>query len=118
MSILTDGSLASRLIARLVAAGLPYGVVIRRTETDNSDPFNPGTTIVDYTASGWIDTFDARDIDGTLIKSSDVKAFVLTSSVSVTPTTTDKLVANSKTYTIVAVHRDPAGACWVVQARV
>lgn len=117
MSILSDGSLASRLIARLVAAGLPYSVVIRRTETSD-DPFNPETTIVDYTASGWIDTFDARDVDGTLIKASDVKAFVLTSSVSVTPTTTDKLVANGTAYTIVAVHRDPAGACWVVQARV
>jgi hypothetical protein len=116
MSILTDGSLAARLTDALAAADIPYDVVIQRTETDD-DPFNPTTTVVDHAASGWSDSYDARDIDGTLIRQSDVKAFILCSSLDITPATTDKYVANSITYTIVSVQRDPAGACWIVQAR-
>lgn len=117
MSVLLDGTLAARLADALVAADLPYDVAIVRTETDDSDPFNPETTDVTHTASGWCDTYDARDIDGTLIRQSDVKAFILCSSLDIAPATTDKYVAQSITYTIVSVQRDPAGVCWIVQAR-
>lgn len=117
MSILLDGQLADILSDALIANDLPYPVVIRRTETD-SDPFNPSTTIVDYPASGWSDTYAARDVDGTLIRSTDTRAFVLCNSTTITPATTDKYVVGSKAYTIVSVQRDPAGTCWVVQARV
>lgn len=115
-SILTDGSLAARLTAALNAHSIPYTVTIVRQESDG-DPFNPVIVDVQYTASGWSDTYSARDVDGTLIKASDVRAFVLCDSLAITPTTTDKYVINSTTYTIVSVQRDPAGVCWVVQAR-
>lgn len=116
MVSILEGQLADILTSRLQAAGIPFDVAIVRNETDD-DPFNPTTATVDYTASGWLDTYAAQDIDGTLIKASDVRAFVVCSSCDITPTTTDKLVANSNTYTIQSVQRDPAGACWIVQAR-
>lgn len=116
MSILLDGTLADRLVSRLVAAGLPYALTVQHLESDN-DQFNPTTTWVDHACTGFLDTFAARDIDGTLILATDVKAFVVCSSLDITPTTTDRLVANGTTYTIINVQRDPAGAAWVVQAR-
>lgn len=117
MSILTDGTLAARLADALALNDIPCDVAIVRQESDG-DPFNPVVTDVTHNCQGWSDTYAARDIDGTLIRQSDVKAFVLCSSLDITPATTDKYVANSITYTIVSVQRDPAGACWVVQARV
>ncbi len=116
MSILTDGSLAERLTFSLQAADIPYDVAVVRSESDG-DPFNPELIDVTHDCSGWSDSYDARDIDGTLIRQSDVKAFVLCSSLAITPATTDKYVAQSITYTIVSVRRDPASTCWVIQAR-
>lgn len=118
MNSILQGELASLLTDALEAERIPYPLAIRRTETDTSDPFNPGSHDVDYPAQGWLDQYAATDIDGSLIRTTDVKAFLVTSSVSIAPATTDKLLANSKTYTIVSVQRDPAGACWIVQARV
>lgn len=118
MTSILDGELADILTDALIAERIPHSLSVRRTETDNSDPFNPTTVTVDYAAQGWLDTYHASDIDGTRIRTTDVKAFLVTSSVSIAPATTDKLLANSKTYTIVSVQRDPAGACWIVQARV
>jgi len=118
MNSILQGDLASLLTDALEAERIPYPLAIRRTELDTSDPFNPGSHDVDYAAQGWLDTYAATDIDGTLIRTTDVKAFALCSSITITPATTDKLLANSKTYTIVSVQRDPAGACWVIQARV
>lgn len=34
MSILSDGSLADRLVSRLVAAGLPYALTVVRQQSD------------------------------------------------------------------------------------
>jgi hypothetical protein len=116
MSILTDGTLADRLTDALIAADLPYDVAIVRQES-NGDPFNPELTDVTHACSGWVDDYAAHDVDGTLILQSDRKAFVLCSSLDITPSTSDRLVAQSKTYTIASVQRDPASACWVVQAR-
>ena len=116
MSILLDGSLAARLTDALVATDLPYSLVVQHQESDG-DPFNPTLVWVDHDCTGWLDTFDANDIDGTLIKATDVKAFVILSSLDMTPSTTDRLVANGTTYTIANVQRDPADACWIVQAR-
>ncbi|WP_319798774.1 hypothetical protein [Nitrobacter sp.] len=116
MSILTDGSLAARLTDALVAADLPYSIKVQHLESDD-DPFNPTTTWVDHACTGWLDTFDARDIDDTLILQTDRKAFVVASSIDITPSATDRLVVSGTTYTIVHVQLDPASTCWVVQAR-
>lgn len=116
MSILLDGTLAARLTDALVAADLPYAITVQHLESDE-DPFNPTTTWVDHDCTGWLDTFDARDIDGTLILQTDRKAFVILSSLDMTPSTNDRLVVSGVTYTIINVQRDPASTCWVLQAR-
>ncbi|WP_439925532.1 hypothetical protein [Nitrobacter sp. JJSN] len=113
---MTDGTLAARLTFSLQAADIPYDVAVVRSESDG-DPFNPTLTDVTHNCTGWLDTFSAHDIDGTLILQTDRKAFVLASSIGIDPTTTDRLVANGTTYTIVNVQLDPAGAAWVMQVR-
>jgi hypothetical protein len=116
MSILLDGSLAQTLTDALIAHDLPYALTVRRTES-NGDPFNPEQVTTDYAASGWVDDYAAQDVDGTLIRQTDRKAFVLCSSLDIDPSPTDRLVVSGATFTIISVQRDPAGACWVVQAR-
>ena len=80
MSILLDGTLADRLTDALIANDLPYALTVQHLQSDN-DPFNPTTTWVDHDCTGFLDTFAARDIDGTLILATDVKAFVICSSI-------------------------------------
>lgn len=116
MSILLDGSLAQTLTDALIAHDLPYALKVQHLES-NGDPFNPETVWVDHACMGWVDDYAAQDVDGTLIRQTDRKAFVLCSSLDIDPSPTDRLVVSGATFTIVSVQRDPAGACWVVQAR-
>lgn len=116
MSILLDGSLAERLTDALVAADLPYAITVQHQESDG-DPFNPTFVWIDHECTGWLDSFDAHDIDGTLILQTDRKAFIILSSLDMTPSTSDRLVVSGVTYTIINVQRDPASTCWVLQAR-
>ncbi|MBN9007336.1 MAG: hypothetical protein J0H40_18220 [Rhizobiales bacterium] len=116
MSILTDGTLATRLTDALVAADLPYALTVQHLESDD-DPFNPTTTWVDHDCTGWVDDYSAHDVDGTLILQTDRKAFVLTSSIDIEPSTSDRLVVNGVTYTIISTSIDPAGTAYVIQAR-
>ncbi|ABE62949.1 hypothetical protein Nham_2154 [Nitrobacter hamburgensis X14] len=116
MSILLDGSLAARLTDALVAADLPYALTVQHG-VDNGDPFNPETTWVDHSCTGWVDDYSLQDKAGTLIQVNDRKVFILCNSLDLVPTTADKLVVSGSTYQIINVALDPASTCWVVQAR-
>lgn len=76
MPILT-GYIHDRLSDALANADIPYDVAIVR-QTSDGDPFNPELIDVTHAASsGWSDSYSARDVDGTLIRQSDVKAYIL-----------------------------------------
>lgn len=86
----------------------------RTTLTAGTNP-----TTVNYAVKGFIDTYDIRRIDGTIIKHGDKKAVLLGASfpVGIVPTPNDKLTAESETKIIINVIRDPAGATYECQIR-
>lgn len=115
MSIL-DGSLATELTDALSAFDIPMACVVTRNEV-SGPPFDPTITPVAHPCSGWVDNYAQLDHVDSAVQINDRKAFVLCSSLDITPTTADKLAIGSVNYVIVRVERDPAGACWVIQAR-
>ena len=95
---------AERLIARFGQTG-----TLRRTVSD-SDPFNPTQTTTDYSCTFAVLDYAQKDVDGTLIKQTDQMVYLSTSGLSVTPTTTDRLVAGGAVLTVVNVKPlSPAG---------
>jgi hypothetical protein len=99
-----------------VAADVPAAATITRTET-SGPPYDPTIVDVPYACSGWLDQYAAHDVDGTRIRVDDRRAFILCSSLTITPTTADTLTVDGSTFSIIAIQRDPAGTAWVVQCR-
>ncbi|MBA8846260.1 hypothetical protein FHW02_004350 [Ochrobactrum sp. RH1CCR137] len=95
---------ANRLIDEFGQTG-----AIRRTET-SGDPWNPGTSDMDYPCTLVALDYDQKDVDGTLIKSTDKKVYVATKGLTIQPTTTDKVIIGGIVSTIVqAKPLNPAG---------
>lgn len=115
MSIL-DSELADTLTDALSAFDIPQSCVVTRT-TLSGPPFDPTTTTTDYDCVGWRDTYSAMEHANNTVLMSDVKIYVVASSLSITPATPDKITINGRSYNIINVSADPAGACWVIQAR-
>ena len=121
LSILTDGTLAADVVDALNAADVPYDLTVTRTvpgtydvETGTTGP----ATVTDYSCVGFVDVFDQRVVDGTLIQQSDRRVFIAASTLAITPTTTtDTVTIGSTDYVIVSVQQDPAAALWELQAR-
>ncbi|GAA5540447.1 hypothetical protein [Brucella sp. NBRC 113783] len=106
---------ANKLIDKFGQTG-----AIRRTET-SGDPWNPGTSDTDYPCTLVALEYDQKDIDGTLIKSTDNKVYVATKGLTIQPTTTDKVIIGGVVSTIVeAKPLNPAGTVvyFELQARV
>lgn len=83
---------------------------IRRTTVSGGGPSAGAgtTTTTDYACRVAILPVDQRDIDGTLIKAGDWRAFV--AALAIVPTTTDKLVHSEGVLTIVDAGKySPAG---------
>ncbi|SDJ34082.1 hypothetical protein SAMN05216338_104665 [Bradyrhizobium sp. Rc2d] len=116
MSILDDGSLATTLTDALSAFDIPMACTITRME-ESGPPFDPVITPVDHACMGWIDNYTQLDHVDSAVQINDRKAFVLCSSLDITPTTADQFKSGGVSYVIVNVQRDPAGAAWVIQAR-
>lgn len=114
MSILPD--LATELQDALSAFDIPMACVVTRMVA-SGPPFDPVLTPVPHACQGWRDTYSAQDLINTAIIATDIKVFVVASSLDIVPTTADTLTLNGIVYTIVNVSADPAGACWVIQAR-
>lgn len=92
---------------------------IRRTQT-SGDPWNPGTSDTDYPCTLVALDYDQKDVDGTLIKSTDKKVYVATKGLTIQPTTTDKVIIGGVVSTIVeAKPLNPAGTVvfWELQVR-
>jgi len=105
---------ANRLIDKFGQTG-----AIRRTETSGV-PWDPGTSDTDYPCTLVALDYDQRDVDGTLIKSTDKKVYVATKGLTIQPTTTDKVIIGGVASTIVqAKPLNPAGTVvfWELQAR-
>lgn len=95
---------ANRLIDKFGQTG-----AIRRTET-SGDPWNPGTSDTDYTCTLVALDYDQKDVDGTLIKSTDKKVYAATKGMTIQPTTTDKVIIGGVVSTIIeAKPLNPAG---------
>lgn len=85
------------------------GNIRRRSVTGGGPSAGAGTvTTTDYACRVAVLPVDQRDVDGTLVKAGDFRAFV--APLAITPTTTDKLVCSLGVLTIVdAGEFKPAG---------
>jgi hypothetical protein len=122
MTSILDGELAEALSDALTNAGLPLDVIVTRTTTTdpNNTPWDPSDDVVtttDYPCSGWPDAYTADELANTLIQSTDIKVFIIVSTLAIVPTPADTVSVRDETYQIISVTSDPALAFWQLQAR-
>lgn len=105
---------AERLIAN-------FGQSATLTKTANtSTAYNPTRTATGYTCIAAVLDFRNSEIDGTLIKQGDKKAYVSTRGLAVSPAVHDTLTIGGEVHAILTVTPlAPAGTVvyWEVQAR-
>ena len=118
MSIL-EGEIAEQISDALVEAAIPVAVTVTRQVQDpESSPWAPTFTTVDYSCQGLRDSYTALDRAGGNILESDVKVLILAPTLAIEPVPGDSVTIDGKTYSVVTVSTDPAGALWEVQARI
>jgi hypothetical protein len=119
LSIL-DSELAEQLADALISADLPTDVVLTRTEQDpESPPWAPVDIDIDHPCKGWRDTYSAADRIAGDVLTSDVRVFVIASTIDTVPTTSDRVSVNGSALgSVVRVSVDPATAAWELQVRV
>lgn len=76
-------------------------------------------TATDYACRGFVESYTAREIDGTLVRDSDRKVILLGGSLpdDIDPRPGDRVNIEGETWKVVRVERDPAGATFTCQAR-
>lgn len=77
---------------------------IRRTATSGggaSDATDGRQTVTDYPANMAVFPVSLKDIDGTFIKAGDWRVLVATTGLTITPTTTDKVVCTEGVLSII-----------------
>lgn len=116
MSIL-DGALAEQITDALTAFDIPRSAVVTTQEV-SGPPWEPVITDVPHSCSGWVDTYEAAERVDSDIQVNDRKVFIVASTLAITPVAGNTVTIGGATYSIIRVERDPAGACWVLQARV
>jgi hypothetical protein len=86
-----------------------------RTPGSLSAGTNPGTA--NYAAKGWLDDFDNREIDGTIVVQGDRKIMLLGTSIasSKIPAPDDEVSIGGSKYRIRRVESDPANAVFICQ---
>ncbi|WP_146617680.1 hypothetical protein [Rhodoplanes serenus] len=90
---------ADRLIARFGQSG-----AIRRAGAPSGDPWNPTAgESTDHPCALVVLAYDTREIDGTLIRSSDRKVLVAAGGLAVEPTAADRIVIGGTALEIVRV---------------
>ena len=119
MSLLTDGKLAATVANAL--AGIVYPITLRRAGGDVYDPISGGVvpgTPVDHAARGFLSSFSTLEFQAGLVEAGDIKITVLAAGLAVEPTpSTDTVIHDGRTFTIVSVKSDPAKATWTLQVR-
>ena len=100
-------AIAARQLAPRSAGGKGLELTLRRTVTGEYDPVTgtePDPVVTNYDGSGFRDSYRLQDVDGSLIKSGDVKFLVSPSLLSgddmPEPTTQDLIIFDGSTYTI------------------
>jgi hypothetical protein len=100
---------AARLLAPRSQGGKGLELTLRRTVPGEYDP-ETGTstdTTTDYAGSGLRDSYDLKDVDGSLVKSGDVKFLVspllLNGADMPEPKTQDKVLFDGDTYNVESV---------------
>ncbi len=83
----------------------------------NKNTAGTNPVVTSYAAKGFVDSYKAYLIDGTLIKVGDKKVTLLGASLTVVPAPGDRVTIEGVTRQIVTVYRDPAGATYECQAR-
>ncbi len=112
-------------IAGIIATEIGPGVLpatLIKVTPGTRDPFNvtigmrPTETI--FTGRGFIDDYQDKQIDGTLVKTGDRKITLIGDTFSAIPEPTDKIIIEGFTHRIVnPVKRDPAAATYECQCR-
>lgn len=74
-----------------------------------------GTT--SYPFAGWSAVIDMTRISGSGVTAGDIMVTALANTLAVTPKAGDTITIDGKARAVVAVARDPAGACWQIQVR-
>ena len=96
-------------------------VIIRRpSHTTPVKPYRPAVTTADTSVQAVVTDFEAKEIDGTTIRTGDRKYLVAGSGVAIIPGPSDKLVDGAEVLEIVSVqHVNPGGTevVWTVHAR-
>jgi hypothetical protein len=110
------------IVNEAMGSGLPVVTLVKVTagvRVDGSLTGGTNPTTNQFPARGFVDDYKDAAIDGTLIKRGDRKVLVLGASIagSQVPTQGDKLIAESRTYEVVDVKRDPASATYECQCR-
>jgi hypothetical protein len=117
------GANISKQIANALGSKLLAATLVKRTP-GTRDPTNPGggtqPTEVSYSCRGFVDDYKTGHIDGDLVKVGDRKVTLLGDTISrgsVVPSANDKVTIEGRTYSVVAVTRDPDAATYTLQAR-
>ena len=113
--------LASATASAFVALGdIPADIIIRRTEEGEFNPstgaYDPGAT-TDYPCQGIVTGYSDFLVDGTLIKTGDRKLSIRQAEIAIEPETSDKVIFEGRTWTIVNVEADAASILWKLQMR-
>ncbi len=120
MSIL-DGEIAEMVADALESANVPYDLTLTRSTPGEVDPDEPWVvpepTITAHACRGFVDSYRADQVDGTVIQRNDRKVMVLVPTLSITPVPGDTVTARGQTYGVVHVDADPALATWTLQVR-
>lgn len=101
---------------------LPATLVKVTPGTRGADPTtgtNPTTT--SHAARGFVESFEQRQIDGTIITVRDRKVTLLADTIAgaVTPNASDRVTIEGSTYIVASIlERDPAGVTFILHCRV
>jgi len=97
----------------------------RREAGTTRDPNNvtagiAGETVTDFPCTGFIDDYQDKEIDGTLIQVGDRRILLLGNTIAggtVRPERKDQITIEGQVHTILRITRDPDAATYVCQTR-
>ena len=110
----------SQIIADEVGPGVfpaTLTIVTPGTRTSSTSGVKPTETT--SSGRGFVESFDAGSIDGSIIKKDDVSAILIadTFTPAINPKAGDKVTIQGSTYRIQSVNRDPASATYTCHSR-
>lgn len=119
MTSILEGELAQTISDALIDAGIPYDVTVTRTVRGDYDPAVGGypETTTHYPCKGFVESYSDLLRATGVVGPGDVKIVVLGPTLDIVPSPTDTITARGRTFSIISVTADPAGATIEVQGR-